>query len=61
MPDTIGLNAQLYASIFLEPILFDYSTFGFMEGALKGQQHLAQGNALGNGFPLDYALKGQKH
>ena len=28
--------------------------------ALKGQQHLAQGNALGNGFPLDYALKGQK-
>ena len=56
MPDTIGLNAQLYASIFLEPILFDYSTFGFMEGALKGQQHLAQGSALGNGFPLDYAL-----
>ena len=29
--------------------------------ALKGQQHLAQGSALGNGFPWDYALKGQKH
>ena len=29
--------------------------------ALKGQQLLAQGSALGNGFPWDYALKGQKH
>ena len=29
--------------------------------ALKGQQHLAQGSTLSNGFPWDYALKGQKH
>ena len=29
--------------------------------ALKGQKLLAQGSALGNGFPWDYALKGQKH
>ena len=28
--------------------------------ALKGQKLLAQGSALGNGFPWDYALKGQK-